>query len=1004
MAVQPPSAKAIFDEAVELPSPAERQAYLDQACAGAPELRLKVEALLKAYEQAGSFLEQPAVADQIVTVDNVPLSEGPSTVIGSYKLLEQIGEGGFGIVFMAEQQRPVRRKVALKVLKPGMDTRQVVARFEAERQALALMDHPYIAHVFDGGETASGRPYFVMELVRGIPVTDFCNQNHLSIPQRLELFIGVCHAMQHAHQKGIIHRDLKPSNVLVTLHDDKPVVKVIDFGIAKAIGQRLTEKTLFTGFAQMIGTPLYMSPEQAHMSGLDIDTRSDVYALGVLLYELLTCSTPFDRERLRTAGIDEVCRIIREEEPPRPSMRISTLGHAAATLVTNCGTDLKRLGQIFRGELDWIVMKALEKDRNRRYEAASAFAADVQRFLHNEPVLACPPSAAYKFRKFARKNRTLLATAAAFVVLLLTATGVSIGLAAWALQARQGETVQRELAQKNEKQAKQSEAEARSVLQYFQTAVFEAGRPKGQKGGLGPDVTLRQAIDAAVPAITQAFQDQPLVEASIRDTLGLSYWILTEHELAIKQFERALALRKSGLGSDHPDTLKTANNLAQALADSGKLDQALQLLQETLRLQRARLGPDHPQTLITHNNVAETSFLAGKHEEGLALHAETLRLKKAKLGPDDPSTLTSMNNLAQAYRRVGKTEEAIVLLDETHRLLQAKQGPDHPHTLGCLINLAGVYREAEKWDRALLLHEEAFQRARATLGLNHTTTMVSMANLARSYRQAGKLDLALSHYKEALELFRARLGPEHASTLTTMDGLATTLKEAGQLNQALPLYEEVLRLRKTRLGADHPDTLLSLNNMALAYQEDGKLNQALPLFQESAAGLEKRRFQSSISGRVVNNLIDCHEELKQLDQAETWRRKWLAEIKKRSGTNSLPYAAELAALGLNLIQQKKWTDAELVLRASLAVRLAKEPEAFTTSETQSLLGGSLAGRQKFAEAEPLLLEGYAGMKARAAKMPAGIRVRLTAARERLVQLYEDWGKPSEAAQWRTKTD
>src|SRR5262245_18882160 len=359
--MDPKSIDRIFWDAAQIASPDERAVYLDSACAGDTELRQRIEELLQARSKASNFLESVA-PHTVATVEEL-VGERPGTVIGSYKLLEQIGEGGFGVVFMAEQQQPLRRKVALKVLKPGMDTRQVVARFEAERQALALMDHPNIAKVHDGGETTSGRPYFVMELVRGIPITQFCDENHLSVCQRLELFVAVCQAVQHAHQKGIIHRDLKPSNVLVTLHDDKPMVKVIDFGIAKAVGQQLTDKILFTGFAQMVGTPLYMSPEQAQMSGLDVDTRSAVYSLGVLLYELLTGTTPFDRERLREVGYDEMRRILREEEPPRPSTRLSTLGQAATSMSANRGSDARRLSQLFRGELDWIVMRALEKDR-----------------------------------------------------------------------------------------------------------------------------------------------------------------------------------------------------------------------------------------------------------------------------------------------------------------------------------------------------------------------------------------------------------------------------------------------------------------------------------------------------------------------------------------------------------------------------------------------------------------------------------------------------------------
>jgi prepilin-type processing-associated H-X9-DG protein len=406
----------IFCDALELGSSAERAAYLDRACGGDADLRRRVERLLEAHAAADSFLTAGPLA-AASTTDQVV--EAAGTVVGPYKLLEQIGEGGFGVVFMAEQQQPVRRKVALKVLKPGMDTRQVIARFEAERQALALMDHPHIARVFDGGETAGRRPYFVMELVRGVPITDFCDQNRLTIRERLGLFVSVCRAMQHAHQKGIIHRDLKPTNVLVTMHDDKAVAKVIDFGIAKATGQQLTDKTLFTNFAQMIGMPLYMSPEQAQMSGLDVDTRSDIYSLGVLLYELLTGVTPFDKDRLRTAGYDEIRRIIVDEEPAKPSTRISTIGKEATTVSANRRSDPKQLSQLFRGELDWIVMKALEKDRNRRYESASAFAADVERYLHDEPVLAYPPSAWYRLRKLARRHKGVLAMVSVVVAALL---------------------------------------------------------------------------------------------------------------------------------------------------------------------------------------------------------------------------------------------------------------------------------------------------------------------------------------------------------------------------------------------------------------------------------------------------------------------------------------------------------------------------------------------------------------------------------------------------------
>jgi serine/threonine protein kinase/WD40 repeat protein len=417
--------RTIFERALDLDDPQERAAFLDEACGREAALRSRVDALLRSHEQAADFLAGVAAAER-EEFPYQPISEAPGTVIGRYKLLEQIGEGGFAFVFMAEQEEPVRRKVALKIIKPGMDTKEVIARFEAERQALAMMDHPKIAMVLDAGATESGRPYFVMELVRGIPITEFCDRNSFTAPERLELFLAVCQAVQHAHQKGIIHRDIKPTNVMVTMHDDRPVPKVIDFGVAKAMNARLTERTLFTRFVQMVGTPLYMSPEQAQMSGLDVDTRSDIYSLGVLLYELLTGTTPFDQKRIREAAYEELLKIIREDEPPRPSERVSTLNaEALSTIAEHRRIDARKLKSSLRGELDWIVMKALEKDRTRRYETVAALAADVAASLNHEPIQARPPSAAYRLQKFAKRNRLAIFTGALVAGALLLGTVVS---------------------------------------------------------------------------------------------------------------------------------------------------------------------------------------------------------------------------------------------------------------------------------------------------------------------------------------------------------------------------------------------------------------------------------------------------------------------------------------------------------------------------------------------------------------------------------------------------
>jgi serine/threonine protein kinase len=506
MPVPRSSEKSIFLEAVEKTNAAERAAFLDEACKDNPPLRAEVDALLRAHEAPQGVLD--AASPGPPTTDE-PTAEAAGTRIGPYKLLEQIGEGGMGVVWMAEQQEPVRRMVALKIIKAGMDSAQVIARFEAERQALALMDHPHIAKVFDGGTVGgardegrgasegapvvsrpsplASRPHFVMELVKGIPITKYCDEHRLNPRQRLELFVPVCQAIQHAHQKGIIHRDLKPSNVLVAPYDGKPVVKVIDFGVAKATGQRLTERTLFTGFGTVVGTLEYMSPEQAELNNQDIDTRSDIYSLGVLLYELLTGTTPLDGKRLKQTAFMEMLRIIREEEPPKPSTRLSASQESLASVSAQRQMEPAKLTKLVRGELDWIVMKALEKDRARRYETANGLARDIERYLADEPVQACPPSAGYRLKKVLRRHKGKVASGLTMLALLLAGVVGSTWQAVRATRAEKmaiEEQHNTETALGAERAAK---AQARGALETLTDDVVETMFANGA-GGEGEGV------------------------------------------------------------------------------------------------------------------------------------------------------------------------------------------------------------------------------------------------------------------------------------------------------------------------------------------------------------------------------------------------------------------------------------------------------------------------------------------------------------------------------------
>jgi serine/threonine protein kinase len=834
-------AKAIFLAAIDQHPPHDWPAFLDEACNGNVALRTKVEKLLRAQSDIGAFCETPGFAGANASAHadsyggGLSIGERPGTAIGPYRLLDQLGEGGCGTVFLAEQREPIRRQVALKVVKPGMDSREVIARFEAERQALALMDHPNIAQVLDAGAADSGRPYFVMELVKGAPITEFCDQNRLAPAARLRLFIDVCHAIQHAHHKGVIHRDIKPTNVLVTLHGGTPVVKVIDFGVAKAMAQRLTEQTLFTSHGQMIGTPAYMSPEQAAMSGLDIDTRTDVYSLGVLLYELLTGTTPLERERLRYADYGALQRLIRDDEPPRPSARLTALGSDASTLAGARAMEVKRLARLLAGDLDWVVMKALEKDRNRRYNTPASFAEDVERYLRREAVVARPPSTFYKVKKFTQRHRPVVWTAAAVAAALLTGTAA----AAW--QAVEATRAQRDAwaAAAAEKQAKQlaqaREAEVRAVLRFVEDYVFTAGRPEGLPGGLGHAVSLRRAVEAALPSIEKTFAYQPLVEARLRTTLGQFFLELGEARIAAEQCEIASNLYRQHLGSAHADTLRSMDNLARSYHDLGRYGAALDLRERTLALRNTVLGPDHADTLRSMDGLADSYAALARHTDALKLREETLALYRTRLGPEHPDTLRSMSSLADSYASLRRRADALQLREATLALCKARLGARHPDTLLCMHSLANSYTVLRRHRAALTLREETLALMQAAFGPDHPLTWRGLNGLAVTYFHLGRHADALRLFEQTLALQKARLGADHPDTFQTMYNLAISYAALDRPSDAMKLREKTMALHVAKLGPEHPRTLMSMNSVAFSYAAVGRHSDALRLFEEALA-------------------------------------------------------------------------------------------------------------------------------------------------------------------------
>jgi eukaryotic-like serine/threonine-protein kinase len=863
-----PDNEAIFHAARDITEPDRRREYVRDACGG-DEVRIAhIEALLAAADGTDTLLDRPAADISVATFDQ-PASEIPGRVIGPFKLIEPIGEGGMGSVWMAQQTEPIKRLVAVKLIKAGMDSRQVIARFEAERQALALMDHPNIARVLDAGATSVGRPYFVMDLVKGVPITRYCDEHQLTPRERLELFIPVCQAVQHAHQKGIIHRDLKPSNVLIALYDGKPVPKIIDFGVAKATGQQLTDKTLVTGFGAIVGTLEYMSPEQAEINQLDIDTRSDIYSLGVLLYELLAGSPPFSRQELEKAGMLEMLRVIREQEPTKPSTKLST-AEGLPTLAANRGTEPAKLARLVRGELDWIVMKALEKDRNRRYETANGFAMDVQRYLADEPVQACPPSAGYRLRKFLKRHKGPVAAA---VLVLLTLLAGIIGTTWGLLRAEQqrhlAEAKQREavaerdakdLALKAEKQARADETKAgQQAFAALRSMTTDVVQRKFAQGAVLTDddrAFLRGVIAQydALAAIHGDDADSEAIRAEGRLRVGVMRQMLGEHKEAEQDFDQALGLYQQ-LAADLPSRTELREGVARShfnrgglLRVTGRMPKAEQDYDQALGLyqQLAADFPNQPEfrseLARSHNNRGFLLSATGRPMEAEKDHGQALGIQK-RLVADFPSRLDFREELALSHNNRGN------LLLSMGRLQDAEE--DQRQALSIRQQLAADFPSSPRFRDDLAM------------------SFINQGNLSR---MKGRVEEAKNHYDQALSI-RKQLAadfpsrPEYRQSLGRSHyNRASLLKLAGRPREAEPDYDQALSLF-TQLAADFParpqfrqELAQSLDSRGTLLATAGRLeeagrdfDQALDLYKQLAGDFSNQPdLRNHLAGACMN--------------------------------------------------------------------------------------------------------------------------------------------------------
>jgi len=788
-------AKEIFLAVCELP-PEQRAAHLDEACGSDAGLRREVDDLL-AFDLPAS---EP------------PSEKRPPERIGNFHLLQKLGEGGMGEVWEAEQEGPVRRRVAFKVIKWGMDTKEVLARFESERQALALMNHPNIAKAFEAGSTDEGRPFFVMEYVRGIPLTDYCDAQRLRTSDRLQLFVQVCEGVQHAHQKGVIHRDIKPSNILVAVEDGRPVPKIIDFGVAKATSQRLTERTLFTELGQWIGTPEYMSPEQAELTGLDVDTRSDVYSLGVVLYELLAGTQPFEAHDLRTAGFDEMRRRIREEEPPKPSTKVSSLGDASRVAAERRRTDSHGLARTLRGDLDWIVMRAMEKDRTRRYSSPSDLATDVGRYLRDQPVEASPPSTSYRARKFIRRHRFgVTAGAMVFAALIAGVVGTTTGI----IRAR-------------------SEAETARKVSQLLVGVFADFDAAAQIGGLSSPAAV---LDRGAERIMGELSDQPLVQAQLMNILGNAYRNLGKFDSARPLLEQSLSLREEHLGENYSEVGDSCVSSGWLAFQTADFVLARELFERAVTIYERALGPNHPAVASSLGFVGWVDSRTGDYDAARGAFERSLEIFRVNGLEDDPVVVNTNYPYALMLMDMAEYGAARPLIEHTLNLYEERYGPDHTVVGGLYLELGRCFQETLRYDEARPLFEHSLEILENALGADHPRLMGPLTKLAMLDREGKDYDSAGPRFERALAIGERALGPDHPDLVWTLGPYALLLLNRGDVEDARASLDRALQIAEKVYGSNHLDIARTIELFGFHFYQKREYDEALRWYRR---GLDMR--------------------------------------------------------------------------------------------------------------------------------------------------------------------